>query len=97
MALTETQKFQTFECLGYHSQGEDADLLLQKITIVEANVNLEARVTGVLTRLDGINTQLDTARNVVGSAYDQLLSEAQRQCYLLSNTLGVEVKRKVYR
>jgi hypothetical protein len=96
MTFTVSQRAQIIEVLGLPGDTDTIDLVQQRLEIVEAQPTLETRVGTVLTTLTAIDTQINTARNVVGSSYDQLRSEAQRQVYMLSNVLGLEVKRKVY-
>ena len=96
MTFTVAQRAQIIEALGYSGTAETVEMIQQKLTEVEAEITLETRVGTVWTTLTAIDGQITTARNVVGSSYDQLRSEAQRQVYMLSNVLGLEVKRKVY-
>ena len=96
MSFSVGQRAQVIEVLGYVGNAETVDLVQQRLSEIEVEAMLEARVGNVLTTLTAIDAQINTARNVVGSSYDQLRSEAQRQVYMLSNVLGLEVKRKVY-
>ncbi|MBW4523460.1 MAG: hypothetical protein KME16_27965 [Scytolyngbya sp. HA4215-MV1] len=96
MSFSAAQRAQVIEALGYAGDAETVEQVQQRLSAIEAEATLETRVGSILTTLTAIDGQLIAARNIVGSSYDQLRSEAQRQCYMLSNLLGLEVKRKVY-
>ncbi len=96
MSFSDAEKDAIAGYMGISADTEEINRLNDAIAKVELVASAETRVKAILTKLAAIETQIDTARNSVGSAYSQLLSEAQRQVYLIGNTLGIKVERKVF-
>jgi hypothetical protein len=96
MSFSEADRDTIMGYLAWKSDSESISTIQAALEQVETSSAAETRVKAYLTAIAAIETQIATARNTVGSAYSQLLSEAQRLVYLIGNTLGVEVKRKVF-
>jgi cytochrome c peroxidase len=96
MALSDADKDFITASLGYPAAHPDTTAaFLDAFARIDSSASAEARVEAIVTALKAIQAQVTTARNTAGSPYDQLLAEAQRLNYQLSNTLGVEVKQKL--
>jgi hypothetical protein len=96
MSFSITERDTLMGLLAWSSDSESISRFQTALTQVEANPPAESRVKVLVAAIAVIDSQIATARNTVGSPYLQLLSEAQRLVYQIGNTLGVEVKRKVY-
>ncbi len=98
MAFTAAHIDSIMGFLGYPTNADQVTKFTALANAVTAaSASAETRVIGYLTRLTAIQAQIDTAVNAVGSPYDQLKTEAQRYCYLISNSLGMEIKQKVFK
>lgn len=96
MPISASDRDKIMGYLAIPVNAETISQVLEALAAIAPYPETESRITAILTKLTSIESQLDTSRNTVGSPYSQLKEEAQRQCYLLSNTLGLEVKRKVF-
>jgi len=95
LALSDDTKDFIQASLGYPAHPETTAVFSDAFDRVDASASTEARINAIVAELSAIQAQVTTARNQAGSPYDQLLAEGQRLNYQLSNTLGVEVLRKI--
>jgi hypothetical protein len=95
--MTDAELTQTMTYLGWPVTAETFAQFQAALATVTAITGGEPRLAAALAQVIATETQIIAARNVVGSPYAQLLAEAQRNIYMLSNTLGIEVKQKVFR
>jgi alkyl hydroperoxide reductase subunit AhpC len=95
MALTTEQRDFIQASLGYPAHSDTDAAFSDAFDRVDASAATLARVVSIISELGAIYSQVATARNTAGSAYDQLLAEGQRLNYQLSNSLGVEVRQKI--
>jgi hypothetical protein len=95
--MTNTQLVQVMGYMGWPINSETYAQFNDALTVVQAIAGGEPRLDAALAEAIAIEAQILTARNVIGSPYAQLLAEAQRQVYQLSNLLGLEIKQKVFR
>lgn len=96
MAFTDAEKDSIQGYLGLPLDPETVARVQAAIAFVEASSVAESRIRAYLTTIAAIETQIATARNTAGSPYSQLLSEAQRQVYMIANALGMRSDRKVF-
>ena len=94
MALSEDTRDFIQASLGYPAHPDTTAAFSDAFDRVNGT-STEARIDAIVAELMAIQGQVTIARNTPGSAYDQLLAEAQRLNYQLSNTLGVEVRQKI--
>jgi hypothetical protein len=95
VALSDLQKDYIQAALGYPVNPDTTATFSDAFDRVDASAATLNRITALVAELIIIQGQVTTARTTPGSAYDQLLAEAQRLNYQLSNTLGVEVRQKI--
>ncbi|HEY9747455.1 MAG TPA: hypothetical protein V6C63_02040 [Allocoleopsis sp.] len=97
MPFTAAQTDAVMGYLGYAVTAENTNYVQGILTTVEnQSADAVTRVQDILTKLSGIDSDIDTARNTAGGVYTQLLSEGQRNVGLLAFTLGIEAKRNIY-
>ncbi len=96
MSFSTTERDAIMGYLAWPATDDSRMMFDTALSQVSADSAAETRVKAILTAIAAIETQIDTARNTVGSAYTQLLAEGQRKVYQISNTLGLEVKRRVF-
>jgi alkyl hydroperoxide reductase subunit AhpC len=95
LALSDATKDYIQAALGYPLHPDTTATFSDAFDRVDASAATTARLLAIINELVIIQGQVTTARAVAGSAYDQLLAEAQRLNYQLSNSLGVEVRQKL--